>query len=103
MEEKSNQMLKPYITPILSFKEGSNYTLNSPFSVTAEREELTTVFAYPTLSKFHDSIDIALKIERYTPSWLAIGLSVGQSKYEDKSPKHLLAISNGWISNRGTL
>ena len=65
--------------------------------------ELTTVFALPSLSKFHHSIDITLKIDRYTPSWLAVGLSIGQARYEENSPKHLLAISNGWLANRGVL
>jgi hypothetical protein len=88
---------------VLSFKEGSNYTLNSPFSATLISNELTTLFALPSLSKFHHSIDITLKVDRYTPSWLAVGLSIGQAKYEDKSPKHLLAISNGWLANRGAL
>ncbi len=44
-----------------------------------------------------------MKIDRYTPSWLALGVSIGQSKYEDKSSKHLLAISNGWVANKGVI
>lgn len=96
-------MVKQLINPVLNFKEGANYTLNTPFSVTSLKDELTTIFAYPNLSKFHDSIDVTIKIDRYTPSWLAVGLSIGQAKYEEKSPKHILAISNGWISNKGAL
>lgn len=61
------------------------------------------MLAYPTLSKFHDSIAITVKIDRYTPAWLGIGLSIGESKYEDKSTKHVLAISNGWMSRYGAL
>ena len=96
--------MKPFITPILNFKESQLYTLNSPFSITSSKDnQLTTAFAHPSLSKFHDSIDFIVKIDRCTPSWVGVGLSIGQSKYEENSAKHLLAISNGWISNRGSL
>ena len=96
-------MYKPYITPVLTFKPNHQYIFNSPFSITSKDNELVTTFAYPSLSKFHESIKIKIKIDRYTPSWMGIGLSIGQNKYEEGSPKHMLAISNGWISNRGTL
>jgi hypothetical protein len=81
VNRKSSQLVKESIIPILTFKECSNCTQNSPFSVTLNKNELTTVFALPSLSKFHDSIDITLKIDRYTPSWLAVGVSIGQNKY----------------------
>lgn len=91
------------VTPLLTFKDSSNYTLNTPFSITNPRNSLITALAYPTLSKFHDSTAITVKIDRYTPAWLGIGLSIGESKYEDKSTKHALAISNGWVSRYGVL
>ena len=103
ISERSTQLLKPLVTPILTFKQHPLYTLNSPFSISNSNNQLTSIFAHPTLSKIHDSIDITLKIDRYTPSWLAVGLSTGQVKYEEKSQKHLLAISNGWMANRGNM
>ena len=75
-------MFKPLVTPILTFKENHQYTLNSPFSITNKENNLTTVNAYPSLSKFHDSISLKIKIDKYTPSWLGIGVSIGQTKYE---------------------
>ena len=42
---------------------------------------MMTVFAQPSLSKFHESVKVRLRVDRCTPSWLAVGLSVGQSKY----------------------
>lgn len=101
---KQAYLIKPFITPILTFKEGEHYQLDSPFCITATKhQELITVFAHPNLTKLHDSIDIKVKINRQTPSWLGIGLSSGQSKFQEKSNKHILAISNGWISNKGVL
>ena len=70
-------MLKPFITPVLNFKENQQLAFNSPFSITNKHNQLTTVFAYPSLSKYHDSVAIKVKIDRYTPSWIGIGLSIG--------------------------
>lgn len=89
------------ITPVLTFKEHSSYALESLFTVSNPSNQLVTAFAYPSLSKFHDSISITIRIDTCTPSWIGIGLSVGENKYEEKSTKHLLAISNGWISRYG--
>ena len=75
-------MYKPYITPVLTFKENHQYIFNSPFSITNRDNQLTTVFAHPSLSKFHESTNIKIKIDRCTPSWIAVGLSIGQVKYE---------------------
>jgi hypothetical protein len=62
ISRKSSQLVKPAITPVLSFKDHPNCVHTSPFSVALARNELTTVVALPSLSKFHHSIDITLKI-----------------------------------------
>jgi hypothetical protein len=53
INEKSTLMMKPLITPVLTFKDNSRYTLNSPFSITNKDGQLVTAFAEPCLSKFH--------------------------------------------------
>jgi len=62
ISSKSSLMAKPYITPILNFKQSHQYILNSPFCITSKSEELITAFAYPNLSKFHESVDLKVKI-----------------------------------------
>lgn len=76
----------------------------SPFKVTSHSQnKLVTIHAQPALSKYHDSISTTLRIDKATPNWIAIGLSIGQQGYQENSPQHLLAISNGWVSVWGTM
>ena len=64
---------------------------------------LRSILAYPSLSSFNNSIKITLMIHHSTPSWIAIGLSIGVQPYSEGSSKHLLAISNGWVCNKGSM
>jgi len=64
---------------------------------------LVTAFAYPPLNRFQDSIEINIKVEKITPFWLGIGVSVGKKKFEPDSKDHLIMTSNGWISSFGKL
>ena len=81
VSERSTVLSKPFISPVLSFKESQHYLLSSPFCLQSRDEQMMTVFAQPSLSKFHESVKVRLRVDRCTPSWLAVGLSVGQSKY----------------------
>lgn len=42
-------------------------------------------------------------MEKITPFWLGIGVSVGKKKFEPDSKDHLIMTSNGWISSFGKL
>lgn len=64
---------------------------------------MVTAFAYPPLNRFQDSIEMNIKIEKITPFWMGIGVSVGKKKYEPESKDHILCTSNGWISVQGRL
>lgn len=66
-------------------------------------EKLVTALAYPALTKFQDSTEVSLKIERLTPFWLGVGLSLGKKKYEPQSKDHILLTSNGWVSILGEM
>lgn len=104
LSQKSSLISKNTISPVLTFREGPGYTLNSPFSATNNsKNTILTLTAHPALTKFYDSITTTLRIDRATPNWLAIGLSIGQQPYQEQSPHHLLAISNSWASLWGTL
>jgi hypothetical protein len=48
-------------------------------------------------------VEAAIKVERMTPDWLAVGLSFGKRKYETGSKSHIMVTSNGWMSTLGTL
>lgn len=46
---------------------------------------------------------MSVKIERLTPFWLGVGVSLGKKKYEPQSKDHILLTSNGWISVLGEM
>ena len=68
-----------FIKPVLNFKEGKKYILKSPFIAQNSEEGIRTIFAYPSLSKYDESVEIDLKAVRVTPNWMAVGISFGKS------------------------
>ena len=44
-----------------------------------------------------------MKVNRLTPNWMGIGVSLGEHKYEEKSRNHVTLLSNGWVNHKGEI